>query len=294
MVARPADLSVIIVSLVGGEALARCIERLPLTEVEVVVVLRDAASDPALWARRYPRLRFLPGGGASVPVRRKRGLDASSGAIVALVEDTSWPDRGWCGAIATAFADPSVAAAAGPVAIASFLSDRCRAFAWIEFGAFAPGSRAKLPPERIPGNAMAFRRGELLPAMAGEEGLYEDAVCRRLRDRGGTIARVAGMTVTYSACSDEGTGLADRVARGRLRGAASPARNLTRRLGAIARAIGMAFSRTARDIRRASRSDPHSDSILFILWLVMLESAFAFGAAAGSIAAGRDTPKAIR
>jgi hypothetical protein len=292
-VARPPDLSVVVVSLVGGEALARCIERLPLTEVEVVVMLRDAASDAALWARRYPRVRFLPGSGASVEVRRKRGIEASSGAIVALIEDTSWPDRGWSDATVAAFADPSVAAATGPVAIASFLSDRCRAFAWIEFGAFTPDSGAKVAADRIPRNAMAFRRSALVPAMAGDDGLYEDAVCWRLRDRGGTIARADGMTITYSACSDESTTFADRIARGRLHGAASPARNLAHRLRAVARAIGMAFSRTARDIRRASRHDRQSVSILFIIWLALLESAWASGWIAGSIAAGRDTRNAI-
>ncbi|CAN5177876.1 hypothetical protein BH10PSE9_BH10PSE9_18250 [soil metagenome] len=290
---RPPDLSVIVVSLVGGEALARCIERLPVTDVEVVAVLRDAASDPALWARRYPRVRFLPGGDAPVPVRRKRGVEASSGAVVALLEDTSWPERGWCEAIVAAFAGPLVMATAGPVAIASFLSDRCRALAWIEFGAFAPGSHAQLAPDRIPANAMAFRRSALVPAMAGDDGLYEDAVCWRLRDRGGTIARVDGMRVTCSACS-ESTSFADRVARGRLHGAASPARGLGQRLRAIAVAVGSVFSLTARDIRRASQSDPQSVSFLFIVWLALLESAWAYGLAAGSIAAGRDMPKAIR
>lgn len=292
--ARSADLSVVIVSLVGGEALARCIERLPLTEVDVVVVLKDATVDAALWTRRYPRVRFLAGRDEPVPVRRRRGIEAAASPLVGIIEDTSWPERGWCDAAVAAFADRKVVAASGPVQMAAFLSDKCRALAWIEFGSFARDNRARIASEQVPGNAMAFRRAELLTALAADAGLYEDAVCWRLRDRGGTIADVAGMAVTYSACSAEAASLTARFHHGRVSGAAQPAKTFGARMRAAGRALASAFSRTTRDIRRVSRADRASVSLLLILWLALMEAAWSAGAARGAIAGGGDKAKALR
>ena len=293
--AGSSDLAVVIVSLVGGEALARCIERLPLTEVACVAVLKDAASDVALWARRYPRVRFLPGRDEPVPLRRKRGLDATTAPLVGFIEDTSWPERDWCNATLAAFADPGVASAAGPVAIAPFLTDRCHAFAWIEFGDFAPGISAPAAAGRVPANAMVFRRADLASVMGDDPGLSEDAICRRLRDRGRTIARVDAMKVTYSACDENAASIADRFERGRMSAAGGPVPGFGGRVKAFSRAVAIAVSLTARDLRRIKRTSPQQQTFPFLLmWLALLEGAWAFGAARGATAGPGDAAKALR
>src|SRR5262245_53895946 len=123
----------------------------------------------------YPSVIFLDASYESVPVRRQHGVAVATGDVVALLEDTSWPCPGWCGAVRSAFTDVETAAAGGPVRIAATLPNGCQALGWSEYGAFAPhhllpqgrnGSDPETPivASRVPGNNMAFRRAELIEA----------------------------------------------------------------------------------------------------------------------------------
>jgi hypothetical protein len=132
-------LSVVVVALIGRDALANCLDRLPLNEVECIVVLTSQMRCKPHLERRYPSVAFVETTDEPVPLRRVSGLRAAKSEIVGFLEDTSWPDEGWCAAVKVAFTDPNTAGAGGSVRIAPTLNSRCQALGWSEYGAFAAG-----------------------------------------------------------------------------------------------------------------------------------------------------------
>ena len=293
-----ADLSVVVVSLVGGDALAHCLERLPTADIECVVVLRDRIGDPRLWERRFPTVRFLPTNDDPVPLSRRRGIEASAGAIVGLIEDTSWPEPGWCAAVMSAFANRQVVAAGGPVAIARSLSNRCQALGWVEFGAFVlgrePSSNVWTAAARVPGNNMAFRRASLLRALAGESGVLENVVCLRLKAQGGEVVHAGGMAVTFSACNPDGATLVNRFHHGRLYSAGRVAGAGRWKQVLAARAALLPAVLTFRGIRRIARGHGRSNFFLIVVWITLMETAWALGEAVGAGTGAGDSLKAWR
>ena len=93
------DLCAIVIPLIGQTALANCLDRLPLSAIECIVVLREAMGDPCDWQQRYPSVNFLQVSHEPVPLRRQRGVAVASSDVVAFLEDTSWPDPDWCAAV---------------------------------------------------------------------------------------------------------------------------------------------------------------------------------------------------
>ena len=113
----PCDIDIVIVSLLGGEALAACLQQLAPWQGRCHVVL-PAQNDIATWRARFPQAHFLAGEGQPVPLRRQRGVLAAQGAFVALLEDTTLPEPGWLAAACDAFANERIAAVAGPISVA--------------------------------------------------------------------------------------------------------------------------------------------------------------------------------
>jgi hypothetical protein len=56
----------VVIPLIGNDALASCLDRLPLTAMECIVVLREAMGAVTDWEQRYPSVTFL--GAAHEPV----------------------------------------------------------------------------------------------------------------------------------------------------------------------------------------------------------------------------------
>ena len=137
-VAKVPDFSTIVIPLVGANALANCLDRLPLSALECIVMLRETMGRPHSWQQRYPSVMFLDASHEPVPLRRQRGIAVATCDVVALLEDTSWPDPDWCAAVRSTFTDIKTAGAGGPVRIAATLTSRCQALGWSEYGAFAP------------------------------------------------------------------------------------------------------------------------------------------------------------
>jgi hypothetical protein len=212
--------SVIIVALVGGEALARCLKRLPLGEVECVVVLRSGM-DAGHWKSQSRSLIVIERPeDEPVPLRRVEGLRVASGEIVGFLEDTSWPREGWREGVRAAFVDAQAVAAGGPIELAQKLPSRCQALFWSEYGAFVPLSESEsdvTPTTRVPGNNMAFRRHKLLAALKGSsEGLIEGEVCAHILAHEGQIVFSQRMGVTFSACGRREAKLSTRLHHGRI------------------------------------------------------------------------------
>jgi hypothetical protein len=291
------DLSAIVIPLIGQNALANCLDRLPLSALECIVVLRETMGDSRSWQQRYPSVIFLDASRDPVPLRRQRGIAVATGDVVALLEDTSWPGADWCAAVRSAFTDVETAAAGGPVQISASLPSRCQALGWSEYGAFAPdqvlpqrrnGSNpdATIVASRVPGNNMAFRRADLIQALRGEvNGLFEGSVCAKLLADGRRIVLQPRMLVTYSVCDRHNAALSRRLHHGRIY-AGMRIRGQTRlsRLVHVAKATLLPIVLTARTMGEMTGSGRLMRRLPVLFWLALMQSAWALGEAIGAVA----------
>jgi hypothetical protein len=289
-------LSIVVIPLIGQSALAHCLDRLPLDTLECIVVLRDEMGAVASWEGRYPSVTFLSAGEAPVPVRRQLGVEMAAGEVVGLIEDTTWPDEGWCAAILSAFADPRTAAAGGPVRIAATLPSRYRALGASEYGAFAPNGVPRVTTSgpihgqpvaasRVPGNNMAFRRLDLIGTMDKHDGgMFEGLSCVRLLAKSHQVVYHPQMSVTYSVCDRHNGSLATRLHHGRiyaaghLRGRAWPSQ-----LTHLAKTPLLPIVLTARAIGSLHDSASLRVRMSTLFWVVLMESAWALGEAVGAL-----------
>ncbi len=317
MATGPEGLTVVVIPLLGGDELAACLDSLPLRDggMECVVVLRDdmTAHSTVSWTGRYPSVTFLDGGARPVPLRRQLGVEAARGAVVALIEDTTRPDPGWCDAIRAAFADPSVAAAGGPVRIAAGLPSRFQALGWSEYGTFQAKRFLRLAVDaaergdklaagrpigvtRLPGNNIAFRRAALHDLLRpGGIGLVEGEVCDALRARGHRLLCQPAMSVTYAAPDRHGAALATRLRHGRIYGAARvEGRGWMRRFAFAAKAMLLPGVLSARTLSAMGGGVRPAAVPSVALWVGLMESAWALGEAVGALAGAGDSLEAWR
>jgi hypothetical protein len=303
-VTSKSDLSVVVVVLVGGDSLANCLDRLPVEEIDCVVALEGGLQDVALWERRYPATRFLASDDP-IPVRRSRAVECSVGDIVGLIEDTSWPNEDWCAAVRSAFTDPQIGAAGGSVSVAPTLPSRCQALGWTEYSAFTPNHLRRsrkadhagaAPMQRVPGNNMAFRREDLIAAMAAEGGtLFEADVCDRLRAHNRRVVYQPGMSVTYSSCDWHGAALGARFQHGRLHSALLVGRHgWPSRLFVLAKAPLLPLVLLVRTIIPLVSDGKKRKLVRLVLWIGIMQTAWAFGEATGAVAGSGDSMKAWR
>jgi hypothetical protein len=297
VVPKGPDLSAIVIPLIGQSVLANCLDRLPLSALECIVVLREAMGEPGFWRQRYPSVIFLQAFGEPVPLRRQRGVAFAGSDVVAFLEDTSWPDPDWCNAVRSTLADVETGAVGGPVRIAATLPSRCQALGWGEYGAFAPHRRypqrpgsskpnAPIIKSRVPGNNMAFRRAELIEALRGEtNGLFEGAICAKVLASGRRVVFQPQMLVTYSACDHHNVALSTRLHHGRIyAGGKVKGRNPLSRIGYVAKTALLPFVLSARGIVEMTDSGRLMTRLPVLFWLILMQSAWALGEAIGAVA----------
>jgi hypothetical protein len=295
-VASGPDFSTIVIPLIGANALVNCLDRLPLSALECIVVLQETMGEPRFWQQRYPSVIFLDASHEPVPLRRRRGIAVATCDVVALLEDTSWPGPDWCAAVRSAFSDVETAAAGGPVRIAATLPSRCQALGWSEYGAFAPhpilrqgqnGSNPDAPivASRVPGNNMAFRRAELIEALRGEvNGLFEGSVCTRIMASGRRVVLQPRMLVTYSACNQHNAALSTRLHHGRIyAGMRNRGQTKLSRLVHVAKAVLLPIVLTARTMVAMTGSGSLMTRLPVLFWLALMQSAWALGEAIGAL-----------
>ena len=292
------DLSIVVIPLVGNSALANCLDRLPLVAVECIVVLRETMGEPRYWQQRYPSVIFLHSPEEPVPLRRQRGTAAAANDVVGILEDTSWPDPGWCVAVRSTFIDMQIAAAGGPVQIAATLPSRCQALGWSEYGRFAPRhdlrahSRAGPIPDKpivasqVPGNNMAFRRTNLIDSLRGEvNGLFEDSVCAKMLAAGHQVVFQPRMLVTYSACDRHNTALSTRLNHGRIyAGMQYQKQTPLKRTIRVAKAALLPIVLSVRTMVEMIGFDRVINRLPVLFWVILMHSAWAMGEAIGAIA----------
>jgi hypothetical protein len=295
-VASGPDFSAIVIPLIGANALTNCLDRLPLSALECIVVLQETMGEPRFWQQRYPSVIFLDASHEPVPLRRRRGIAVATSDVVALLEDTSWPGPDWCAAVRSAFSVVETAAAGGPVRIAATLPSRCQALGWSEYGAFAPhhvlrqkrnGSNPDAPivASRVPGNNMAFRRAELIEALRGEvNGLFEGSVCARIMASGRRVVFQPRMLVTYSACDQHNAALSTRLHHGRIyAGMRNRGQTQLSRFVHVAKAVLLPIVLTARTMVEMTGSGRLMTRLPVLFWLALMHSAWALGEAIGAL-----------
>lgn len=293
------DIDVVIVALLGGEALAACLARLLPWHDRCHVVL-NADNVIALWQARFPLVHFLADDGQPVPLRRQRGVQSVQGEFVALLEDTTLPEAGWLAAACEAFTHAQVAAVAGPVNIAANLTGHFQALACTEYGRYHVALFPRLGlgeirgemqiVSRLPGNHLAYRRPMLLEILAnGTRGLIEGEVNAVLQSRGQQLAYHSRMAACYSAADPHGASLATRMQHGRLYASQrAMGQSSMGRLILFAKALLLPVVLSARGLGSMVHAVKPAAWLSTALWIVLMESAWAAGEALGSIAgAGR-------
>ena len=281
---RPATLAIVVIPLLGGDALNRTLRSIQAISAPCFVVGGHAppphsgkGAAPIFIASDLP-----------VPERRAIGVAVSATEWVALIEDTCDVGAGWLSACAEIAGADDVAAAGGPVTIVPSLPPRCMALACLEYAAYAPtGNDHGKAPEvmtthRLAGLALLYRRSSLPPLGAGK-GLIESEVNEDIRIQGGRLLMHPGLAVEYRSADGDSATLASRFSHGRIYGGGQRARLglLQRGLGAlkcIALPVVM-HGRAMRGLPAACRSRQATR-----IWILALSVAWSAGELVGVLA----------
>ena len=195
-------ISVIVCTRNGAATLRECLAgllALDYPDTQVIVVDDGSSDRTAAIAAEFP-VRVLSGGGHGLSHARNVGLEASTGELVAYLDDDAYPDRDWLRYLAVEFLTSDHAGVGGPnVALptASMVADCVD---------HAPGIATHVllsdrVAEHIPGCNMAFRR-DRLEAIGGFDPQFTTAgddvdVCWRIQERGWTIGFSPGAMVVH-------------------------------------------------------------------------------------------------
>jgi hypothetical protein len=243
-------------------------------------------------------VQFVRRGKLSVPMARKRGVELTSGEIVALLEDTTLPTPGWHGAVAAAFAEPGVVAVGGPVVLSPKLDGKFLALGCVEYGRFHPdrfillgdelaegetSDKGLLPVTRLPGNNLAYRREPLLGVMGENEyGLIEGEINEQLKVRGFKLYMHPAMLATYSMMDVHGVHLKTRFNHGRLfAGNRVAGQGWRTRVSWFLKSLLLPVLLTVRGWSSMTRAVESVAWPKVIAWIILMETAWSIGEAVG-------------
>lgn len=267
-------MTVVIIALVEGAALAACIEGARAEADQLMVVARDGSVRDAE-GYEIGRSRRT-----DVPARRQAAASIAETPLIGFLEDTVNPVRGWGDAARSTLAQTGVGAAGGPVSIDRHLPSASRALALTEYGRFRSFEGRDAVPA-IPGCNFAFRREALLAACSGE-GLIDNEVFDQLRVSGLSLAWVPGMSATFCAAHAQGARLTTRFEHGRL----YSGRRLSQsgpgaRLAGAAKALALAPVLVARTLSQADVTELRSAPT--VGQVALQHGAWAIGELAGAL-----------
>lgn len=266
-------LTVVIVALLGGDALVECVGAVRTLCNNILVVRRDGVILDAE-GRTIGRAERL-----DIPAKRKSAVQLATTPLVALLEDTVVPDRGWAAAVESALGESGVVACGGPVRIAGGLPASSKALALTEYGAYSLG-RPTEAALMLPGCNFAFHRKTLLEAMGPDGGLVDQIVLERMRNQVGRLAWTPGMAVTFCHANEEGARLATRFNHGRIYASSGDRLGLGRRASAAAKALLLPAVLTMRSLRHAAQARQVSVPILG--WAILQHTAWSAGEFVGA------------
>jgi hypothetical protein len=280
-----ARLTFVVIPLIGGAALERCIAALRGTPAPIMVVGRLATG-----LAESLRSRGLTTIDSDAPVPRRRAIGAAAADTewISFCEDSCVIGPAWYPSFETLLPLRESDAWSGPIEIDAGLPPRCVALAALEYGEFGAGRWTRLatapgptwrPVRRLAGLNLLYRAAAL-PAPAAPEGLIETEVHERARAQGRPLALHPGLAVTYSGADLAGATLASRHAHGRIYGG-----GLRTRLSAFSRARALVKC-TALPLVLATRGfaglpASHRGNIVTLAWLAGFAIAWSAGEASG-------------
>lgn len=284
-----ATLTIVVVTLAGGAALARCLAAVARIEARRIVVARPehAVTPAATWPQFDWRIADAP-----VPVRRAQGVAAAGTEWVALVEDTCEPAASWAAAVAEIATMGRAVAWSGPVLISRELAPRHMALACTEYAAFAPANWTRLAVgaglgpahevTRIPGLNLLYRRS----ALAGCDlaaGLVESDLHPQLQRRGAALGLHPGLAVTYCAADANNAAARARYVHGRIYGGGLAERNSwPARLAGAMKCLVLPAVLSLRALRGLPRDYPAR--LAACGWIVAFSCAWSVGECVGRLA----------
>lgn len=288
------DISIVVVSLVGGTGLKRCLGSLPRNAGEIIVMADESKVSFYDLQEKFTDFRFESRKGMSVPLARSMGVRLATGKIVALLEDTGTVSPSWLSALEQAFENASVFALGGPVVLSTSLGSRYKALGSGEYGRFHPDCIEALSVqiekpgtmfsvERIPGNNMAYRRDTLLPLLDDErEGLIENQISEQLKTNGEILFVHREMIVTYEVEDVHGACLTTRFNHGRLF-AGNRAADLTWKYRFIwaLKSLLLPILLSVRGWKGMLKAVRAASWPTVAAWIVLMETAWAAGEACG-------------
>jgi len=299
------EISVVIVSIVGGKALVECLESMSAVPGECLVLLDDGKNNIMNLREQFPSMHFISRGKLPVPMARKRGVELASGEIVALLEDTCLLTPGWYDAVAAAFSESRVVAAGGPVVLSPKLKGNFLALGCGEYGRFHPdrfvllgeeladvelNAKELLAVTRLPGNNLAYRREPLMDVMGDNGcGLIEGEVNEQLRSRGFKLYMHPEMLVTYCMMDRDGARLKTRFNHGRLfAGNRVTGQGWRTRIGWFLKSLLLPAVLTMRGWSYMTSAVETLAWPKVMIWIFLMETAWSIGEAVGYlVGAGR-------
>ena len=277
MIKADARLSVIITSYGSPVVLEKCLASLVLQpEVREIVVSDCSPIDPQhALTTQFPSVKFLHWDAPRiVPQLRWGALPHISGQIVGALESRSVPASDWAAKIVAAHQEhPQCPGIGGSVAISKASSTFDQALYFCEYGSFAPPLKEGAASE-LSGANLSYKRAaleteqDLLSA-----GKWETLLHLRWCQQGKQLW-ICDASISFENTMSPATALRQRFAYGR--GYASNRWEHRRPIYALA-ALALPFLLTARVARKN-----FSSAFLWALpWLLLLNTAWAFGELTG-------------
>lgn len=209
--------SVIIITCNRPSLLRHCIERVldqPYPYKEIIVVDSSSNDESEQVVAQYPEVISvrLHGQHNNMPQARNEGIAASSGDILAFIDDDSMVQKGWLAALVNAYRDETVGAVGGrvidmpePYCDQASGSPKLVILPWGRVIRKGVGllSTAQIEADHLPGGNMSFRRTALEQVGCFDPNYTltnlreETDICIRVKRAGWRILFVPAMAVVH-------------------------------------------------------------------------------------------------
>jgi hypothetical protein len=287
------SLTVIVISLVGGAALERCLRAVARIPARRIVMLRS--DTPGVVSHARPEFEWQVVNG-SVPEKRARGLEAATTEWVAIIEDTCEPAPTWHEAMIAVATAPQGVAWSGPVEISRYLAPRFMALACVEYAEFARANWTRLTIAqtagaawrmvRIPGLNLVYRRSAI-DVRDLADGLVESDFHDEIQRRGGALCLHPDLAVTYFAPDHRNAAVRARFVHGRIYGGGVAQRiSAGARLAGALKCVALPAVLTLRALR--GLPSPYRRRTTAFAWIIAFSCAWASGECIGLLAGRGD------